>query len=154
MPFRLCHAPSSFTRTMDLILEDVRFKFVLIYIDDIIVYSTSFEEHVEHLRIVFDRLIKANVNLKPVKCFFLQTEVGYLGHVVSVDGVKPHSNNVKAVLDTALPRNAKQVRSFIGAATHYRKFIRNFSCIAGPMLDLTKKDLLNGQVVASWLLIL
>ena len=138
MPFGLCNAPSSFTRMMEKVLGDLKFKFVLIYIDDIIIYSSSLIEHLEHLRIVLDRFIEANLKLKPSKCFFCQKEVKFLGHIASEAGVRPDPPNVEAIQQIPAPKNIKQVRSFVGAATHYRKFIMNFSRIAAPLLELTR----------------
>ena len=98
MSFGLCNAPSSFTRMMDKIFGDLKFKSLLVYIDDIIIYSRTFEEHVRHVEEVLSRLEQARLKLKPSKCHFIQQEVGFLWHVVGGKGVKPDPANVEGIL--------------------------------------------------------
>lgn len=136
MPFGLCNSPATFQRLIELVLHGLSWHFCLIYMDDIIVHSKGFEEHVVHLREVFSRLRAANLKLNPMKCTFLQREVSYLGHVVSAEGVRTDPVKIKSVLEWERPHNKTQVRSFIGLCAYYRKFIKDFSTIARPMHKL------------------
>jgi len=116
MPFGLCNAPATFQRLMQVVLAGLEWKSCFIYLDDILIASQTFEEHLKHLREVFCRLRKAMLRLKPKKCHILRTEVQYLGHVVSVT----------------------EVRRFLGLASYYRRFIPDFAKIANPLHALTK----------------
>ena len=112
----------------------------LVYIDDIIVFSKTFEEHIYALSLVFDRLEKYGVKLKPKKCSFFQLEVEYLGYLVSGDGVRPCPDKVDKVLQSNSPMNVKQIRSFLGLVTYYARFVESLSTLAAPMRRLLKKD--------------
>ena len=140
MPFGLCNSSSTFQRIMERALKGLNWKTCLIYIDDIIVYANSFEEHMERVREVLIRIIEAKLKLKPEKCQLLCEEVEFLGHVLNKDGVKPNPKNVEKLLKIERPKNQKQVRQFIGLATYYRKYIKDFAKIAQPLHNLTHKD--------------
>lgn len=112
MPFGLTNSGASFQRLMDHILRGLEYNFALIYIDDIIIFSKSVNEHLPHLEEVFRRLREANVKLNPKKCCFAKQEVEYLGHVVSPDGVKPNPEKVRVVRDFPTPTNLKELRAF------------------------------------------
>ncbi|KAK3721639.1 hypothetical protein QZH41_003661 [Actinostola sp. cb2023] len=140
LPFGLTNAPATFQRLMESILRGLNHDIALCYIDDIIVFSKSFTQHLIDLRKVFLRLRHANIRLKPSKCKFGSPEVKYLGHVISRDGIAPNPDKIAAVKDFPVPKNVKGVRSFLGLANYYRRFVRNFAKIAVPLNALTRKD--------------
>ena len=139
MPFGLCSAPPIFQELMNLVLGDAINNFAFVYLDDIIVFSNSYEEHLEHLQIIFNRLRSANLRIKPSKCAFALEEVEFLGHRVSASGIKPDPNKVAVIKELQPPTNIKQVRSFMGMIGYYRRFISNFSNICAPLTALTRK---------------
>ena len=141
MPFGLCNAPSCFQRLMECVLRSLNWRIALIYLDDVLVYSRTFRDHLDHLRLVFDRFREAGLKLKPKKCHFGQKSVKFLGHVISKDGVQPDPGKIKAIKEYPVPRRVKDVRAFLGLANYYRKFVKDFAKIAGPLHDLTKKAL-------------
>ena len=140
LPFGLNNSSSTFQRLMTHLLTGIQYKYALTYIDDVLVYSKSFEDHLVHLEEVFKRFQEANLKLKPSKCYFAKTELDFLGHVVSRNGVRPNENKVKAVKDFPVPKNVKQVRSFLGLSGYYRKFVKDYAKIASPLFKLTKKS--------------
>ena len=139
MPFGLTNSGASFNRLMGHILRGLEYRFALIYIDDIIIFSRSVEEHLVHLEEVFRRLREANVKLNPKKCSFVKQKVEYLGHVVTPDGVMPNPEKVRIVRDFPAPKNLKELRIFMGLANYYRRFVKGFAHIASPLNALTKK---------------
>ena len=139
MPFGLCNAPATFQRLLQTVLAGLEGKFCFVYIDDILVCSKSFEEHLQHLQQIFERLRKAGLTLKPKKCSFLQSQVIYLGHVISSDGISPDPSKIQRVRDYPIPTDVKKVRQFLGLASYYRRFIPGFAKIANPLHALTKK---------------
>ena len=136
MPFGLSNAPSTFERCMELVLKGLQWKTLLIYLDDVIIFSRTFEEHISRLDEVFYRLSKAGLKLKPSKCNLFQSEVLYLGHIITSDGVKANPEKLAAVADWATPTNVKDIRSFMGLCSYYRRFIKGFSHIARPLTRL------------------
>jgi len=140
VPFGLTGAPSTYQRLMECVLRNLTYKICLIYLDDILVYSKTFEDHLGHLRQVFDRLRHANLKLKPSKCKFACPKVKYLGHVVSPEGIAPDDDKISAVRDFPRPHNVKTVRSFLGLANYYRRFIKDFAKLASPLNQLLRKD--------------
>lgn len=139
--FGLCNSPSTFQRLMEACLGDKNFEILLLYLDDILIFSQSFDEHLERLVFVFDRLRAHNLKIKPSKCHFFQKEVNYLGHVVSEDGVKVNPDKIAVIKDWKTPQTEKDLRSFLGLAGYYRKFIKGFSQIAAPLHSvLTKQE--------------
>ena len=141
MPFGLCNATSCFQRLMECVLRSLNWRIALIYLDDVLVYSRTFSDHLDHLRLVFDRFREAGLKLKPKKCHFGQKSVKFLGHVISKHGVQPDPDKIKAIKEYPVPRKVKDVRAFLGLANYYRKFVKDFAKIAGPLHDLTKKAL-------------
>ena len=139
MPFGLTNAPATFERLMEKVMKGLQWEILLIYLDDVIVYGKTVQEEIERLRITFSRLRAANLKLKPSKCHLFQTSVLYLGHVVSAEGVMTDPDKVKAIKDWPTPRCLKEVRSFLGLASYYRRFIRGFADIASPLHELTSK---------------
>ncbi|KAK1603043.1 hypothetical protein QYE76_037675 [Lolium multiflorum] len=140
MSFGLTNAPATFMRLMNSVFMEYLDKFVIIYIDDILVYSKTEEEHTEHLRLVLTKLREHRLYAKFSKCEFWLQELIFLGHVVSAKGVAVIPEKVQSVLDWKTPKSAKEIRSFLGLAGYYRRYIENFSKIAKPMTDLLKKD--------------
>ena len=144
MPFGLTNAPAVFQRLMQKVLNglnpDGGKQFVAAYLDDILVFSETLEDHLIHLRKVIDRLKAANLKLKPAKCMFVRREVEYLGHIITADGLKPNPRITDAVCNFCTPESVQDVRRFLGMASYYRKFIAGFSKIAQPLHHLTAKD--------------
>ena len=141
MPFGLCNAPATCQRTMTTVFDDVLKKFVMVYLDDVIVYSRSFEEHITHVNEVFQRLSKANLRLNKEKCIFFRRELPFLGHIVNEKGILMDPKKVEAVHNMPAPKNIRQLRAFIGLVSYYRKFIKDFARIAAPLHELTKKSI-------------
>jgi len=139
MPFGLTNAPATFQRLMECVLAGLVGEECLIYLDDIIVFSTSFEEHLSRLTKVFQALQHAGLQLKPTKCHFACKEVKYLGHIVSEKGIKPDANKVKAVSDYPIPKNVKELKQFLGLSNYYRRFIKNYVHIAEPCTECKGK---------------
>ena len=140
MPFGLTNAPSTYQRLMECVLRNLTYKICLIYLDDILVYSKTFSDHLLHLRQVFERLRAANLKLKPSKCRFACHRVHYLGHVVSAAGIAPDEDKIEAVRDFPRPHNVKTTRSFLGLANYYRRFVKDFAKIAAPLNNLLRKQ--------------
>lgn len=140
MPMGLANSPAVWQRTADVILAGLLGKQCFVYMDDIIIYSKDFDEHLRDIHAVLERLAAAGLKLKPKKCQFLQREVKYLGHVVSAKGVSPDPSKIASVRDFPRPTTVKQIREFLGLAGYYRRHISNFSGIAKPLTALTKKN--------------
>ena len=140
MPFGLSNAPAVFQRLMNDLFRDFTDKFVVIYLDDILIYSDNLAEHVHHVRRVLEILLKNNLYCKFSKCEFHVKQVQFLGYIVSSDGLSMDSNKIKTILDWERPNNVTEVQSFLGFANYYRRFIRNFAKIAKPLNTLTKKN--------------
>ena len=138
MPFGLQGAPATFQRLMDKILRGLE-KYVSAYIDDVAIYSKTWEDHLKQLKSVLARLRAANLTAKPKKCRFGMDETLYLGHVIGGGRVKPELSKVQAVKTYPVPTNKSDIRSFLGLVGYYRKFIPNFASISAPLSDLTKK---------------
>lgn len=139
LPFGLRNSPATFQRLMTHALRGLEWDICLVYIDDLIIFSRTFEDHLHHLEQVFKRLREAGVRLKPSKCYFVQTKVDYLGHSVSGEGLSPNPNKIKAVQEFPLPTNATGVKAFLGLCNYYRRFIQGFAQIASPLNKLTSK---------------
>ena len=140
MSFGLQGAPASFQSLMNQVLAGLTFKNCLVYIDDIICLSKDFKEHLTHLTAIFGRIRDAGLRLKPSKCHFAAEEVQFLGHVVSKDGVSVDQRKIELVKNFPTPKSQHDVRSFLGLANYYRRFVKNFSAIATPLNDLLKID--------------
>ena len=140
MPFGLCNAPSIFQNLMNHVLGEAQSKYATAYIDDVLIYSETFEYHMKHMRDVLNRFEEAGLKLKLKKCDFLKEKLKYLGHVISENGIEPNDDNVRAIRDLSVPTTVREVRSFLGAAGYYRKFIENYAKLAKPLTALTRKN--------------
>jgi hypothetical protein len=140
MPFGLTNAPATFCTFMNDIFREWLDDFVVVYIDDILIYSGSLEEHAEHLRRVFQRLRENKLYVKLEKCEFRVTEVDFLGHRITQEGLKMDDHKVKAILDSELPKLVLALRFFLRLASYYRKFIKNFAKMVAPLTNLLKKS--------------
>src|SRR5579884_1184630 len=127
---------------MDSILEDYNWKFAMIYIDDINVYSKTWEEHLEHLQKVFQRIREAGLKLNLEKCNFTRDNLPFLEHIITQDGISPNPSTIQRIQEFPTPTNIKKLRSFLGLAGYYRKFIKGFSQIAAPLFKLLKNDII------------
>eukprot|EP00253_Pinus_taeda_P010631 PITA_10631 len=139
LPFGLTNAPATFMCLMNGIFHPYLDQFVLIFIDDILIYSRSIEEHHEHLRIVLQTLREHQLYAKFSKCDFFKEEIQYLGHVISKDGIAVDPEKIKAIMDWPIPKAVTDVRSFMGLAGYYRRFVEGFSKVAFPITSLQKK---------------
>jgi len=140
MPFGLKNAPATFQRLMDNVLMGLQGNELFVYMDDIVIYARSLQEHAIKFERLMQRLRNANLKLQPDKCEFLRKEVAYLGHIIGSDGVRPDPNKINAVFKFPIPRNQKNIKQFLGLVGYYRRFIPQFSKIARPLTDLLKKD--------------
>ena len=140
MPFGLSNNPSTFSRIMQYVLQDLNWRICVNYIDDIIVYSKTLEDHLMHLKIIFDRLNQHNLKLNPKKCNFAKTKIDFLGHTISADGIRPNNDKVKVIQQHPTPKTKKQLKSFLGLVNYYRKYIPNVSRITEPLNRLLRKN--------------
>lgn len=155
MPFGLSNSPATYQRVMEECLGDLNMKICIIYLDDLIIFSKDFKQHLERLDIVLTRLKECNLKLSADKCFFIKSKVKFLGHVVGKHGVETDPDKVEKVKNWPTPKDADSLRSFIAFVGYYRKFIRNFSKIAKPLTDLlpptsTKKGKIKAQEPWNW----
>jgi hypothetical protein len=139
MPFGLTNAPSTFMRLMNEVLKDFIGKFVIVYLDDILIFSRTETEHLKHLAIVMKRLQQEKLLINMKKSSFMKTELIYLGFFISTDKLKMDPDKVEVIKNWPSPKSIFEVRSFHGLASFYRKFIRNFIGISAPMMDTVKK---------------
>ncbi|KAI3751319.1 hypothetical protein L2E82_22386 [Cichorium intybus] len=140
MPFRLTNAPAVFMDLMNIVCRPYLEKFVIVFIDDILVYSRSKEDHEQHLRLMLDLLKEQKLYAKFTKFEFWIREVHFLGHVVCKEGIHVDPTKIEAIRKWEAPRTPTEIRQFIGLARYYRRFIENFSKIAQPLTTLTRKD--------------
>jgi hypothetical protein len=139
VPFGLTNAPATFICLMNNILSKFLDKFVLVFIDDILIYSKNREEHEEHLRLVLQVLREHQLYAKFSKCDFFQKQIHYLGHVLSKEGVVVDPDNIRSIMEWPTPKDVSDIRSFMGLAGYYRRFIKDFSKIGCPITALQKK---------------
>ncbi|KAG7527866.1 Retrotransposon gag domain, partial [Arabidopsis suecica] len=140
MPFGLTNAPSTFMRLMNQVLRAYIGVFVVVYFDDILVYSKSLDEHLEHLKLILNVLREEKLFANFKKCTFCSDNLVFLGFVVSADGIKVDEEKIKAIRDWPIPKTVGEVRSFHGLAGFYRRFVKDFSTLAAPLTEVIKKD--------------
>ena len=144
MPFGLCNTPAAFQRLMERVLMGLNPEdgadFVDAYIDNVLIFSQTLEEHLHHPSLVLDTVKKADLKLKLPKCKFFRKEVEFLGHLVTTEGLKHNHAHTTAVTEFPTPRNVKEIRQFVGLVSYYRRFIPSFAKIAHPLHALTRKD--------------
>jgi hypothetical protein len=140
MPFGLTNAPSTFMRLMNKVLRAFISCFVVVYFDDILIYSKSLEDHLDHLSVVFNILCDGCLYGNLEKCTFCTNRVAFLGHVVTEQGIEVNPAKIEAIANWPQPNTVTQVRSFLGLAGFYRCFVKDFGSIAAPLNEITKKD--------------
>lgn len=140
MPFGLKEAPAVFQRLMNAVLSGLIGNTCFVYLDDIVIYSKTLEEHRKKLIKVFSRLRQHKLMLQPDKCNFFMSMIKYLGHIISENGVRPDPDKINVVLKYPVPETPKQIKAFLGLVGYYRRFIPNFAVIANPLNNLLRKD--------------
>ena len=138
VPFGLAQAPAYFQLLMNKVLKGL--KFAMTYLDDIIIFSQDELQHLEHLEIVFSRLQEAGLKMKHSKCDFFKSEIHYLGHLISPEGISPLPNKLDSIRHMPVPNSAKEIKQFLGLTGYYRKFVPRFADISRPLTTLMKKD--------------
>ena len=138
MPFGLCNAPATFQSTMNDLLRDALDQFVIVYIDDILIYSKTREEHMEHVKHVLERLATTGFYLKQSKCEFLQTKIKFCGHIISEGKIEVDPEKIDSIRNWPRPKDTHEVRQFLGLSGYYRRFVDGYAAIATPLTDLIK----------------
>ncbi|KAI2650216.1 Retrotransposon-like protein 1 [Labeo rohita] len=146
MPFGLVNSPSYFQAFVNDVFRDMLNRWVIVYMDDILVYSNSYAEHVQHVRSVLQRLVQHKLYAKEEKCQFHQESIAFLGYIISPEGVAMDEAKVKAVQNWPQPRTLKELQRFLGFSNFYRRFIRNFSTVAAPLTAMVKR----GETRLTW----
>ena len=140
MPFGLTGAPFTFQRMMHLLLNAENWEQCVIYLDDVLVFAKSFDEHLKRLRCIFEKLRCGGIKLSPNKCDLLQSELTFLGHVISEKGISPDSKKIECIKQWKRPCTIEEMRSFLGFANYYRRFIRAYAVLAAPLEDMMKSS--------------
>ena len=138
LPYGLANAPSVFQSFVNEVLRDMLHRFVVVYIDDILIYSDNVQDHVKHVKAVLNRLLEHDLFVKAEKCLFHQSSISFLGYVLNSQGVQMDEEKVRAVLNWPRPKTTKELQRFLGFSNFYRRFIRNFSSVAAPLTSLLK----------------
>jgi hypothetical protein len=139
MPFGLTNAPATFHSCMNHVFNKQLRKFLLVYFDDILIYRKTWEDHLRHMDEVPGIIESQHLYAKESKCEFGMTKMPYLGHMIGMNGVQVHQGNIRAIIEWPTSRNVTELKSFLGLFTYYRKFVKGFSQLTGPLTDLTKK---------------
>lgn len=140
MPQGLTNSPATFQRTMEKVMTGINLQEVIAFLDDLIIFSNTLEEHEERLMTVLKRLADYGLKLSPGKCKFFQSSVKYLGHIISEHGIQPDPEKVSAIKNWPIPRSVKELRSFLGFAGYYRRFVKDYSRLARPLNELLKGE--------------
>ena len=140
MPFGLTNAPTTFQSLMNDIFKGALRRFVLVFFDDILIFSPSWKDHLSHLEFVLSILKQHQLFARFSKCTFGVREIDYLGHTLSGAGVAMETTKLQAVLDWPLPNSLKQLRGFLGLIGYYRRFVKGYATIATTLIDILKKD--------------
>jgi len=140
MPFGLTNAPATFQRLMNKVFKNYLNKFLVIYIDDTNIFSNNFKEHLIYLRLTLDKLRQTGLKLNAKKCQFGKTSLAFLGHIISRDGIRPDPAKIQAVQNFPIPHNLTVLRGFLGLASYYRRFVKDFALIAKPLHNLMRKE--------------
>ena len=139
-PFGPKGGVAHFSRVMDSLLGSLQWKVLLIYLDDILIFGKDFQEHLDRLAVVLQTLIRANLKLKPSKCHLFRKSVKFLGHIISTEGIQPDPVKLEAVTQWPVPVSKDGVQSFLGFVSYYRRYVKNFSLLAEPLINLTRKN--------------
>ena len=139
MPFGLKNAPATFQRMMNMVLRDEINKRCLVYLDDIIVFGTSLQEHMDNLKVIFEKLRENNLKIQLDKSEFLMKEVAYLGYIISEEGIRPNPDKINVVKNYTIPKTTKEIKAYLGLLDYYRKFISNFAKLTKPMTRCLNK---------------
>ena len=140
MPFGLCNAPATFKRLMEIVLGDMQWHKILVYLDDVVAFGSSFDVAFAKTKEVFHQMRRAHLTLKPSKCALFKKKVEYLGHIVSEEGIRQTQSKIEAVAHWAEPTNLQELRSFLGITIYYRALIPSYSGEAEPSTHLLKKS--------------
>lgn len=140
LPFRLTNAPSTFQALMNKVFSAYLSKFVLVFFNDILIYSRTWDDRLNHLRIVFLVLKQNNRFLQEYKCSLGKSKVSYLGHIISAKGVMANAEKVEAMIQWPRPANIQALRGFLGLTVYYRKFVQNYDLIAAPLTNMLRKN--------------
>ena len=140
MPFGLSTAPQTYEHLMELTLSGLQWSLCLIYLDDVIVFSHDFDEHIDCLDKVLTPIGAVGLKLKPNRCVFFSPKMSFLGHIVSQDGVSPDPDNITKIVNWPTPRNVQEVHGILGMGNYYCRFVKDFSQRVQPLVALTKKN--------------
>jgi len=140
LAFGLCNAPATFQRLMSLLLANLQWEICLVYLDDVLIFSRTFDEHIDRLRIVFTKLRDAGLKLRKDKCTFAQSQTTYLGYVISKNGIEPDAKKIESVQSFPRPTDVTKLKSFLGLCSYYRRYVRDFAIIAEPLHVLLRKN--------------
>ena len=150
LPFGLSNAPAAFQRRINRVLRRYIDKFCIVYLDDILIYSENHEEHERHVKTILRALNRAGLILNLDKCSFFAEEIKFLSHIVDKNGFRPDPANIIKILEWAVPRTITELRGFLNLASHYRKYIAQFSDIALPLTDLMQGSPAKGSALTRW----
>lgn len=139
MPFGLACAPATFQRTMDIVLASLKWNTAVAYMDDVLIFSKDYGLHIGAIKSVLSRLREAGLTINPSKCSFFKTNLTYLGHVITKDGIKTNPDTIRSVVEFPRPKNLQAVQSFVSLAGYYRRFVADFARIAQPLAKLSRK---------------
>lgn len=140
LPFGLSNASATFQSTMNQVFQPLLQKYVIVFFDDILIYSKSWETHIDHLEVVFELLRRHSFFIRESKCSFELEELAYLGFIISTTGISPDSDKIHAVTNWPTPKTAKQFRAFLGLTGYYRRFVGQYALIAVPLTNLLRKE--------------